>query len=414
MPEAAPEAAARPSGFRWLLLGCLFAATVLNYLDRQTLSILAPLIQRDLKMSDAGYAGVVQLFLLAYTFAYLTAGWITDRLGSKLSLALFVGWWSLANMATGLVHSVIQLGAARFALGLGEAGNYTAAPKAVSERFPVRERGLALGIYTSGAMIGATIAPPLIGWIALSFGWRAAFLVTGGAGLVWLAAWLIVHRFLPPSPAAAREALPGEAEWSWRQILSSRQMWSLALARTLTDPVWYFYLFWFPKYLADARGLGLLAVASLAWIVYLAADLGSVGGGWLSGRLTQRGWSPARARLAVMGLAALIAPFGALIATSPAIPLVLALGAVVALAHMGFLVNLSTLIVDIFPRRQMATIFGIIAAGSGLGGMASTWVVGQFAGGHNYPPLFLAMAVLHPLGWAVARLALPKGEKHAA
>jgi MFS transporter, ACS family, hexuronate transporter len=172
---------ARLSRMRWALLGMLFLSTVLNYLDRQTLSILAPLVQRDLGMTDLDYAWVVQLFLIAYTLAYLFAGRLTDWMGAKWSLALFVGWWSTANMLTGLVQNTFQLGAARTALGLGEAGNYTAGPKIVSERFPPQERGFAFGFYTAGAMVGATIAPPLLGWMAVVYGWRAAFFITGAA-----------------------------------------------------------------------------------------------------------------------------------------------------------------------------------------------------------------------------------------
>ena len=392
---------------RWAILALLFASTVLNYVDRQTLSILATTIQADLRMSDVGYAGIVQLFLIAYTLAYLGVGWVTDRLGSRLALALFVGWWSIASMVTGFVQSAGQLGTARFFLGLGEAGNYVAAPKTVSERFPPHERGFAVGVYTAGAMVGATIAPPLIGWLALSYGWRSAFLVTGGFGLVWLAAWLLVFRKAPASEAAEVETEP---KWPLRRILSERSVWGLALARCLTDPVWYFYLFWFPKYLIDARGMNLLGVAATAWLVYLAADLGSVFGGLGSGKLVKRGVAPAAARLRLMGGAACLAPLGALIATQPALPVTYALGALVALAHMAFLVNLTTLAVDVFPKRQIGAIFGLIAAGSGVGGIVSTGIVGQFAQGHNYAPLFLAMAVLHPVGWLIARLSIKRAQ----
>ena len=184
----------QPSRRRWAILALLFASTILNYVDRQTLSILAASIQGELGMTDGDYARIVQVFLFTYTLAYLGAGWVTDRLGTKLSLALFVGWWSIANMLTGLVQNVTQLGAARAALGLGEAGNYTAGPKAVSEHFPPAERGFAVGVYTAGAMIGATIAPPLIAWLALAHSWRAAFVITGAAGFVWIAAWFWIYR----------------------------------------------------------------------------------------------------------------------------------------------------------------------------------------------------------------------------
>ena len=388
----------RRAGARWVVLALLFFSTVLNYVDRQTLSILATTIQADLDIDDVGYADVVQLFLIAYTIAYFGVGWITDRLGSKLALALFVGWWSIANMVTGLVHSIGQLGAARFALGLGEAGNYVAAPKAVSEHFAPHERGFAVGVYTAGAMVGATIAPPLIGWLALGYGWRAAFLATGALGFVWMAAWLVVRHGRPQEPVGD-SAVPAP---SWRTILTDRSVWGLALARTITDPVWYFYLFWFPKYLGDARGLSLGVIAATAWLVYLAADIGSIGGGLLSGRLVRRGTAPIAARLKVMAAGAALAPAGAFIGAEPSIAVTYALAALVALSHMLFLGNLTTLAVDRFPQARVATIFGLIAAGSGIGGILSTQLVGEFAAAGDYPTVFLTMAALHPIGWLVA------------
>ncbi|WP_033923345.1 MFS transporter [Sphingomonas sp. 37zxx] len=399
------------SRWRWVLLGLLFFSTVLNYLDRQALSILAPMIQSDLKMDDLAYAGVVQLFLIAYTIAYLGAGWLTDRLGSRLSLALFVSWWSLANIMTGFVTSVAQLGMARFALGLGEAGNYTAAPKTVAERFPPQQRALGVAVYTSGAMIGATIAPPLIGWLALTYGWRQAFVATGALGCAWLVGWIIANRFAGPPPEQSTAQVERSEDWSWGQIVTNRPMWLLALARGVTDPVWYFYLFWFPKYLSGAQDMSLAAVASVAWIVYLAADVGALGGGWLSGRLMLRGLTAPKARIVVMAIAATLAPLGAFVALQLPLAFVLALGALVALAHMAFLINLTALVVDVFPNKRLATIFGIIAAGSGVGGIASTWVVGQFAQTGAYESLFVGMALLHPLGWLLARLASKIGTR---
>jgi len=402
--------AAPRSRIRWAILALLFGSTVLNYVDRQTLSILATTIQADLKLSDTDYAGVVQLFLIAYTIAYLGVGWVTDRLGPKIALTLFVAWWSIANMVTGFVQSAGQLGTARFFLGLGEAGNYVAAPKTVSERFPPQERGFAVGVYTAGAMVGATIAPPLIGWLALTYGWRAAFLVTGGLGFVWIAAWLLVFRKAPKIEGSEGEG-ESEVKWPLRRILSDRGVWGLALARSITDPVWYFYLFWFPKYLIDGRGMTLMGVAATAWLVYLAADVGSIFGGGASGRLVKRGLAPATSRLRLMGFAACLAPLGALIATQPSLALTYALGALVALAHMAFLVNLTTLAVDIFPPRQVGTIFGLIAAGSGVGGIISTGIVGHFAEGRDYAPLFLAMAALHPIGWLIARFSISRARR---
>lgn len=391
------SAGVQTSKLRWAILAMLFAATVLNYVDRQTLSILASQVQKDLGIDDLGYARIVQYFLIAYAVSYLGAGWVTDKLGAKLTLALFLGWWSLANMATGWVRNAAQLGFARLMLGIGEPGVYTAGPKAVAEHFPAQERGFAIGIYTAGAMVGATIAPPLIAWLALQYGWRMAFIVTGAAGFVWLAVWLVVYRS-PDGAEPARTKEPIE----WGTILSDRGVWGLAVARLIADPVWYFYLFWFPKYLTEERGMGLVQVASVAWIVYLAADVGSIGGGWFSGRLIRRGIAPARSRLIAMACAAAVAPIGMLISLQLGIAPTIALGAIVACAHLVFQINIGVLVVDIFPMRHVATVFGLIAAGSAFGGFASTQLVGQLASTNAWGGIFLLMGMLHPLALLVA------------
>lgn len=385
------------SKLRWSILALLFAATVLNYVDRQTLSILASAVQKDLGIDDVGYARIVQYFLIAYAFSYIAAGWITDKLGAKATLALFLGWWSLASLATGWVRTATQLGFARLMLGLGEPGVYTAGPKAVAEHFAPEQRGFAIGVYTAGAMVGATIAPLLIAFLALQYGWRAAFVITGAAGFVWLAIWLLVYR----SPNGAEPARTPEPI-RWSPILRDRSVWGLAIARLIADPVWYFYLFWFPKYLTDERRMGLVQVASLAWIVYLAADIGSVGGGLFSGRLIRAGIAPARSRMIAMACAAGLAPLGMLVALHLQIGPTLALGAWVACAHLVFQVNIGALVVDRYPMRNVATVFGLIAAGSALGGFTSTHLVGQLASTGAYNQVFLLMGALHPLAWLVA------------
>lgn len=415
---------------KWVLLALLFFSTVINYLDRQALSILATTIQADLGMSDLEYARVVQVFLFAYAAAYVMAGRVTDWLGARVALLLFVGWWSLANIATGFVRSAFELGAARFALGLGEPGNYTVGTKVVSEQFPAPQRGLALGLYTAGAMIGATLAPPLIGGIALTYGWRSAFWITGVAGLLWMIAWYLVY----PHPArqtatavtaaATAEAVATPAldtpaapapvvsmKGVWGRLARDRTVWALVASRAVADPVWYFYLFWFPKYLGDARGMSLAAIASLAWIVYVAADIGSVGGGLISGRLVKRGMSPVRARLATMIGAACLAPVGMLVALHPPIPLLLALACVVTFAHLTYQINLTAMTVDLFPSRYIASVAGLVGCGSALGGMVSAQVVGHLVADGNFDRAFVLMAFLHPIAVLLAWTALRKAKR---
>jgi MFS transporter, ACS family, hexuronate transporter len=421
-----PALAGRARGsiphLRWWIVGLLFLSTVINYVDRQTLSILARTIQDDLGVSDSGYAAVVQAFLLAYTISYLVSGRITDWLGTRVSLSVFIIWWSLANIGTAFASSLLTLGMWRLLLGIGEPGNWTVGPKALSEWFPARERGLAYGIFTMGATIGATVAPPLIAWLAVSYGWRGAFVVTGVLGLLWVVPWLWLYwpphehprlteaeRVLVPA-AASRSDAPRGAEWTlWRTLLTQRDTWLLLGSRVLTDPVWYFYLFWFPKYLTDTRGLSLVEVGRVAWVVYLAADIGAVSGGWLSGRLIDRGHEPIAARKMVLRMAATTILVGPFVAWAPSIPLVLLCAGVVALSQLAWQVTIGALIVDRYPPASVATAFGIIAAGSGFGGMVSTGVVGYLVTHYSYVPVFVAMAMLHPL--ALALVWFVRGER---
>ena len=417
---------------KWVLLALLFFSTVINYLDRQALSILATTIQADLKMTDLEYARVVQVFLFAYAAAYVLAGRVTDWLGARVALLLFVGWWSLANIATGFVRSAVELGAARFALGLGEPGNYTVGTKVVSEQFPAPQRGLALGLYTAGAMIGATLAPPLIGGIALTYGWRSAFWITGVAGLLWMLAWWWAYprkgRVPAGTPqaeaAAAAEASatpgleppvpvapPTSMKGVWGRLARDRTVWALVASRAVADPVWYFYLFWFPKYLGDARGMSLAMIASVAWIVYVAADIGSVGGGLISGRLVKRGMDPVRARLATMAGAACLAPIGIFVALHPPIPLLLGLACVVTFAHLTYQINLTTMTVDLFPSRYIASVAGLVGCGSALGGMVSAQVVGHLVADGNFDRAFVLMAFLHPIAVLLAWTALKQARR---
>ena len=403
---------------RWWIVGLIFGASVLNYVDRQALSILAPTIQKELALSNEDYASVLNWFLVAYTVALILSGKIVDRFGVRFGLALFVGWWSLSNILTGFARSFGSLAACRFSLGLGEAGNWTAAPKAVSEWFPARERGLAIGVYTLGATVGATLAPILIVGLASWHSWQAAFIVTGSAGLVWLIPWLWLYRrpsehpLLSPDErtlieggqavyqsAANPEATP---DWGkWHLVLLRREVLLLIFARMLTDPVWYFFQFWFAKYLYDSRGLDQKSL-SVTWVVYLAADVGVLSGGWLSGLLIKRGATPVRSRLWIMLTCAALVPLGAVIPHVGAIWLVLAFGMIAVLAHLAWLINLSALVVDLVPRGSLAFAFGVIAAGSSLGGLMMNKAVGSLVTNTSYDPAFGFMLLLHPLAWLLA------------
>lgn len=406
---------------RWWLAVLLFFASVLNYLDRQTLSILAPTMQKDLAITDAQYASSVNLFLVAYTISYVLSGRIVDKLGIRASMMLFVGWWSLANMLTGFARSFACLGGVRFMLGLGEAGNYTVAPKLVSEWFSARERGLAVAIYSLGGTIGATIAPVVVVAIASRWSWQSAFVTTGALGFVWLIPWLMIG----DSPTSSKRITQAEADviadavaesdaaeppaekltegQRWRAVLGMRDVWVLMLGRLLTDPVWYFYQFWFAKYLHSARGLTQQQL-SVTWVIFLAADIGVLAGGFFSSRLIGKGRQPRAARMAAMMGCACLLPLSPIVAMMPSVVLTLATGMLMVACHQVWLVNLTALVVDRIHDRWLGTAFGVVAAGSTMGGILMNSLVGQLVA-HSYTPWFVIMAFLHPSAWLIMRWA---------
>lgn len=406
--------------FRWVIVSMLAAAATLNYLDRQTLALMASHVQAALKVDDVGYSWLVNAFLAAYMIGGPLSAWIVDRIGARRSMALFVGWWSLASAFSGGAAHVWQLAATRFALGIAEAGGWIASPKLVQEWFPRREHGLAIGIYSSAAHFGAALSPILITSLLLSLGWRWTFVITGMVGLLWLAAWLLLYR--PSRSAPARETAPtpetallepaaegpvpeAEPHVRWLAVLRTRPVWAIAAAHALTNPVWFFYLFWFPKYLTEERGLSVAEMGRLAWVVYASAGVGSVLGGLMSGAFMRRGRSPARARMAAMAVIAAIAPIGALNALAPSVTISLALGALVALAHTAWVTNQTALFVDLYPARAIGKAMAIQGLIGGVVTMGSTYLVGQLVSSITYRPMFLVIAVAYPLGLIFIHLA---------
>jgi len=387
-------------GLRWWIVVIVFLAAVLNYVDRQVLSALAPTIQHDLGMDDRAYADLVNLFLVAYTIAYLISGKLVDKLGTRGGAALFVIWWSLANVATTFVQGVRSMGACRFMLGLGEAGVWPAASKAVSEWFPAKERATAIGLYTMGATVGATLAPsiviPLSKWTlpGLGEGWRTAFLITGIAGFAWLVPWLLLYRkpresrFITGDELSLIEEGAGaentEAAWTWKQVLTYRPVWLLLLGRLLTDPIWYFFQFWFAKYLHDGRGVSQDAL-TMTWMIYAAAGVGSLAGGWLSGRGVASVGAPA-SRLRVMLGCALLMPVAWFIPQASGVAGVMALAVCVVILSLAWLTNITALVVDLVPKHSVATVFSVVAAGSTLGGVIMNSVVATMVAGPSTKP----------------------------
>ena len=398
---------------RWCIALLLLAASVLNYIDRQSLSILASTIQRELRISDSGYATILQCFLGSYTVMYLVSGRIVDRYGARLAETGFILWWCFSNMATSLVTGVGSLGVVRSLLGVGEPGNFTAAAKAVSEWFPKGEKAIAVGMYSMGATLGAAIAGPLISILALRFGWRSAFLFTGVAGLTLATLWYQFYRSpkdhswlgakeraLLISEGVISDSVEPPAAAS-RLPIREKSLWAVLFSRMITDPLWYFYLFWFPKYLQEVRGFTLADIGRTIWVVFVAADLGCLLGGWLSGRLIRSGFAPVSARLTVMSGSACVVALSFLTPHLPGRAMPLAAAAAFAFAHMIWMTNSTTLPIDIFPAGAIGSAQGLIGAGSSLGGFISSGLIGYCLTHASYTPVFFAMSFLHPVALAV-------------
>lgn len=417
---------------RWWIAGLLFLASILNYIDRQTLSILAPTIQADLNLSDRQYAAIVSFFLAAYTVAYLLSGRVVDALGARLGLALFIGWWSVSNALTGLARGAASLGAFRFLLGLGEAGGYTASPKVVGEWFPAKDRGIAVGMYSMGGAVGATLAPILVITIASRYTWRGAFVTTGLLGLAFVALWLGFYRSPQTHPwltdgerelilagrDAEKDELPRLSEKTlWKTLLSNRAAWALMGARMITDPLWYFFLFWMPKYLHTVRGLDQRELAGM-WKIFVAADAGFLLAGFVAGWLIKAGADVRVARRRVMLGCACLTPLSFLVPLAPGTGGVFALAMIVALAHTAWLTSITSYVVDLVPKSILGTGFGFVAAGSALGGIFMNQAVGWVISHFSYAPCFYAMAVVHPfafwLVWRFARHAWVPGREPAS
>jgi ACS family hexuronate transporter-like MFS transporter len=382
------------AGRKWQLVVLLFFVAMINYFDRQSLSIVAPRMQAELHLNDQGYAHIVSLFLFAASIAYAVSGFISDAIGTRKSMALFVSWWSLAEAATAFTRSGLTLGLARFCLGLGEPGLWVAAPKAVGEAFDKRQRGLAVGIYTMGATVGAVVALPIIVAVTTHLPWRSIFLLDGVTGLLWVPLWLWVYRGVKNEADKRTDA---SARANTKEVLRRGATWKLMIARGLTDPVWYFYLFWFPKYLLSARHMPMVAVSRIAWIVYLGAGAGTLLGGLASGAMIRRGMRVGLAYRWTMLGAAMLVPLSPLAALVPQAGMAVAIGAVIALAHMAWLVTLTATMIELYPPSQVGKAVGLIAMGSGLGGMISSEAIGYLVMHGGYTPVFFMMALLHPL-----------------
>jgi MFS transporter, ACS family, hexuronate transporter len=409
----------RIPNLRWYVAALLFMASVINYVDRQALSVIAPVLTKELGISPIQYANILQAFLISYTVMYLGSGFLVDRWGTRRSLAVFMLWWSVSNMLHAFANTAAQFAVFRSLLGLGEPGSFMASIRAISEWYPPREKAFVNGLVQAGAALGAIVAAPLVVWIAANFGWRYAFVFTGAAGLAWLVPWLWLYRLPEEHPriTAAELNLIGDggprANTQIVSIPKSRllrlpQTWGLLLARFVSDPVWWFYLFWMPKYLVEQRGFTMAEMGMLVWLPYLSADLGAMAGGLASGYLIKRNWRELDARKAVMVVCAVVMPLSILIALTPSSTVAVALISLVTFAHMAWKANLNTITNDLYPTSVVGSVSGIIAFGSGLGGTLFTNLTGQIVHHGSYAWIFVIMGFMHPVAYLVFRL-LVKG-----
>jgi ACS family hexuronate transporter-like MFS transporter len=402
-------------GLRWWIAALLMGVTIVNYLDRACLSVAAPSLKKDLAIDEVDFSHIVMAFQVTYLVMQPVSGRIIDWLNLRAGLALSILAWSLAQMLAAFAGGWRTLAAFRALLGMGEAGNFPGAAKAVSLWFPPRERTVATGVLNVGAGLGAAIAPPLVVFLILHFSWRAAFVVTGGVGVVWVAAWALLYRspeehpWMSPSELAyvhkGQEELVAEddrvREGVWRLVLSRRDFWALAVARFFSEPAWQFFTYWIPLYLSSERHMNLKQIGAFAWLPFVAGDLGCLFGGVLSPFFIRLGWAVLMARKLSASVCAVLMVFAIFIGRAPTPAWAIAFFCVAAFAHQAMSSTLLTLPADLFPKRAVATANGLSGSAAGLGGMLFTLVVGIVAMRIGYGPLFTAIAFFDLFGSAV-------------
>jgi MFS transporter, ACS family, hexuronate transporter len=405
---------------RWTICALLFFATTINYIDRQVLGILAPVLQNEIGWNEIDYGFIVTAFQAAYAIGMVVVGRLMDRLGTKIGYSIAMAIWSLAAMAHSFATSVVGFAAARFSLGLGESGNFPAAIKTVAEWFPKKERAFATGIFNAGSNIGAVAAPLVVPWITIAYGWQMAFIVTGAIGFIWIMFWLLLydkpdhHKKLKAEERAYIQSDPADPEEKipWIRLMKYRQVWAFAIAKFMTDPIWWFYLYWVPKYLNKNYGLTLDKIGLPLIVIYLMADVGSVGGGWFSSFLIKRGWSVNKGRKTAMLTCALcVIPIVFASQASEAWIAVVLLSLATA-AHQGWSANLFTTASDMFPRKAIGSIVGFGGMAGSIGGMLIATLAGfilELTG--SYLVLFIICGSMYVIAYLIFIKLAPKLEQ---
>lgn len=407
-------------GYRWTICAMLFFATTVNYIDRQVLGILAPVLQDEIGWSEAQYGAIISWFSVAYGFGFLAMGRFLDRVGVRKGFSFAIVAWSLAAIGHAFARTAAGFSVARAALGLGESGNFPGAIKTVAEWFPKQERALATGIFNAGSNVGAIAAPLLVPFVALTWGWQWAFIATGTLGFLWLIAWLMVYRSPDEHPKVSREELawirsdPVESTeaFPWLSLLKHRQAWAFVIAKFMTDAIWWFYLYWLPKFLDTEFGVTLAGVAAPLVVIYLMADVGSIGGGWLSGALIKRGWTVNAGRKAALLSAALVIVPTMSAPASPSLWIAVAIVSVAAAAHQWWSANLFTTASDMFPRRAVASVVGLGGFAGAMGGVLFQRLTGYIleVTGSNYSIVFVMCGLAYVTAFAILHLLAPRLE----
>ncbi|MBP7141651.1 MAG: MFS transporter [Opitutaceae bacterium] len=390
-------------GLRWYVAGMLCLATGLNYLDRQTLSVLAGTIKSELNITAVEYSYITSAFLISYMIMYAVSGRLVDRLGTRKSFTVFVSAWSCASALHALAHTAMQFTIFRFLLGATEPANFPAGVKACSEWFPMRERALAVGIFNSGSAIGAALAAPLVSWIALTWGWRSAFLVGGGLGVLWVVAWVLFYRSPQEHPRLSAEELAwirsedqeneSQSPPAVRRLLRMKETWGCILARALTDPISYFFIFWTPLFLQQERGFDLAAIGKYSWIPFVALAFGNIAGGMVPRQLIRRNWTVNRARKTVMAVASFVIPVCCLAVTFVPNATMAIVAISVAMFWHAAWANM-TLPAEVFPKRAVGSVSGFGGALGALVGAGTTVAIGWTVETFSFAPVFMVVAFL--------------------
>ena len=407
--------------YRWAICALLFFATTINYIDRQVLGILATdeAFKQTIGWNDAQYGFIQTAFQAAYAVGLLVVGGLMDKFGTRKGFSFAVAFWSVAAMAHALARSIFGFGVARFALGLGEAGNFPAAIKTVAEWFPKKERALATGIFNSGSNVGAIIGPLAVPFIAVRWGWQWAFILTGLLGFIWLAFWLAMYRRPEEHPKLSAAELahiqsdPAEptTKIKWSRLFPHRQTWAFAVGKFMTDPIWWVYLFWLPKFLNTNYGLNITQIGLPLVVIYVAADFGSIGGGWLSSSLIKRGWSVNKSRKTAMLVCAIAVIPIIFAANASSMWAAVAFVSLAASAHQGWSANMFTMASDMFPRRAVGSVVGIGGMAGSVGGMLIQTTVGLilFYTG-SYLPIFIIAGSTYLVALGIIHLLVPQLE----